>query len=145
MPENYRRDFYLYIDEFHNFTTESFASILSEARKYRLSMILSHQYIEQLHRTLSAAIFGNVANLIAFRVGEHDAHVLSRDFGEMYTPGTFSGLGNFNVIAKLLENGEQSEPFIGRTTPPIAHVPRKGQSYSPFTGEIWGAEVCGGR
>jgi hypothetical protein len=119
IPEHEREDFHLYIDEFHNFTTESFASILSEARKYRLCMTLSHQYIEQLPRPLSAAVFGNVGNLIAFRVGEHDADMLTREFGNAFDPGTFSRLGNYRVIAKLLEAGEYFEPFVGCTMSPI--------------------------
>ncbi len=119
IPEQDRRDFYLYVDEFHNFTSESFASILSEARKYRLCMTLSHQFVEQLPRPLSAAVFGNVGNLVSFRVGEHDAQSLSREFGNAYIPETFGELSNFNVVAKLLENGEHRQPFIGHTMPPI--------------------------
>jgi hypothetical protein len=119
IPEQVRQDFYLYVDEFHNFTSDSFASILSEARKYRLCLTLSHQFVEQLPRPLSAAVFGNVGNLISFRVGEHDAHSLSREFGDSYNPETLGELGNFNVVAKILENGEHRQPFIGRTMPPI--------------------------
>jgi type IV secretory pathway TraG/TraD family ATPase VirD4 len=122
IPEEDRQDFYLYVDEFHNFTSDSFASILSEARKYRLCMTLSHQFVEQLSRPVSAAVFGNVGNLISFRVGEHDARSLSREFGGAYTPETLGGLGNFNVVAKLLENGETRQPFIGRTLPPIVQT-----------------------
>jgi len=119
IAEQHRRDFYLYVDEFHNFTSESFASILSEARKYRLCMTLSHQFVEQLPRPIAAAIFGNVGSLISFRVGERDALALAREFGHGYNPGAFSGLGNHEVIAKLLEHGEHAEPFVGRTMPPL--------------------------
>jgi len=119
IAEGDRQDFYLYVDEFHNFTSDNFASILSEARKYRLCMTLSHQFIEQVPHPLSAAVFGNVGNLISFRVGEHDAHLLSREFGDTYAPETLSGLGNFEIVAKLLEYGEHRQPFIGRTLPPI--------------------------
>jgi hypothetical protein len=82
-------------------------------------MTLSHQFVEQLSRPLSAAVFGNVGNLISFRVGEQDAHSLSREFGNSYNPQTLGELGNFSVVAKLLENGEHRQPFIGRTMPPI--------------------------
>jgi hypothetical protein len=119
IPESKRQDFFLYIDEFHNFTTDSFASILSEARKYRLSMVLSHQYIDQLPPPIAAAVFGNVGSLISFRVGERDALALAQEFGHGYNPGAFSGLGNHEVIAKLLEHGEYAEPFVGRTMPPL--------------------------
>jgi hypothetical protein len=118
IPESDRQDFNLYIDEFHNFTTDSFASILSEARKYRLCMTLSHQYIEQLPTPLRAAVFGNVGNLVAFRVGEYDAEILAREFGSVFTPEEFGSLANHRVIAKLLQNGEHREPFFGRTMPP---------------------------
>ena len=119
IPEADRRDFHLYIDEFHNFTTDSFASILSEARKYRLSLTLSHQYIEQVPPSLSAAIFGNVGSIISFRVGDRDAFRLSHELGGTYTPDSFSSLGNFQVIARVLENGNHGEPFTGRTLSPI--------------------------
>jgi hypothetical protein len=119
IAEEKRQDFFLYIDEFHNFSTDSFNSILSEARKYRLCMTLSHQYIEQLPRALAASVFGNVGSLISFRVGEHDAHTLSREFGNGYAPTAFSGLANHQVVAKLLEKGGHSTPFFGRTMPPL--------------------------
>jgi hypothetical protein len=120
IAEHKRQDFHLYVDEFHNFTTDSFASILSEARKYGLCMTLSHQYIEQLPPTIAAAVFGNVGNLIAFRVGEHDATHLAREFGDAFQPAEFSSLGNHRVIAKLIDRGEYREPFRGRTLPTIS-------------------------
>ncbi len=119
IPERERQDFHLYIDEFHNFTTDTFASILSEARKYRLCITLSHQYVEQLTPAIASAVFGNVGSLIAFRVGERDALHLSQELGGSYNPGTLSGLGNHHVIAKLLDGGKYSEPFTGFTHPPL--------------------------
>jgi hypothetical protein len=80
-PEAERRPFYLYIDEFHNFSTEAFASILAEARKYRLCLTLSHQYIDQLSLPVRQAVFGNVGTLIAFRVGYADAEIMEKEFG----------------------------------------------------------------
>lgn len=80
-PEAERRDFYLFIDEFHNFTTDAFAAILSEARKYRLCLALSHQYIEQVPPTVRGAVFGNVGSLVSFRIGHSDAEVLQRESG----------------------------------------------------------------
>src|SRR5258705_518977 len=81
MPEDDRADFSLAIDEFHNFSTDSFASILSEARKYKLSMLLAHQYVEQLSDEVRDAVFGNVGSLISFRVSETNADLISREFG----------------------------------------------------------------
>jgi hypothetical protein len=119
MPGDRRRDFFLFIDEFQNFSTDSFATILSEARKYRLCLTLSHQYLGQLDDQVRQAIIGNVGSLLAFRVGEHDAEILAREFGDAFTSQEFGSLANQRVIAKLLENGEQQQPFFGRTLPPI--------------------------
>jgi hypothetical protein len=115
IPENERRDFYLYIDEFPNFTTDSFAGILSEARKYRLNLTLAHQYIEQMTDEVRAAVFGNVGSIVSFRVGLTDAQMLANEFGSDYSPTQFTELANYEVRAKLLQNGEYGEPFLGRT------------------------------
>ncbi len=117
LPENQRIDFFLAIDEFHNFSTDSFASILSEARKYRLSMLLAHQYVEQLDDEVRDAIFGNVGSLICFRVSETNGEILSREFGRTYLPSTFSSLGNYEICAKTLVGGQHSDPFLGTTLP----------------------------
>jgi hypothetical protein len=126
-PEASRRDFYLYIDEFPNFSTESFAGILSEARKYRLNLILSHQYIEQMETIVKEAVFGNVGSLISFRVGTSDASVLANEFGSEYSPAHFTDLSNHEIRVKLLHHGEQGEPFLGKTLAPLtsAHKHRE--------------------
>jgi len=118
IPEENRRDFYLYIDEFHNFSTDSFASILSEARKYRLCLTLAHQYVDQLRPEIRNAIFGNVGSMISFRIGESDASALERAYGDSYTGSEFTGLGNFEVLVKLLDWGADREPFRATTLPP---------------------------
>jgi hypothetical protein len=118
-PEEKRRDFYLYIDEFHNFSTDSFASILSEARKYRLCLTLAHQYVDQLRPEIRNAVFGNVGSMISFRVGESDAEALERTFGHSYTASEFTGLGNYEVLVKLLDRGQNREPFRATTLPPL--------------------------
>ena len=122
MPEEHRRDFHLYIDEFHNFSTDSFVSILSEARKYRLCLTLAHQYIEQLRPEIRSAVFGNVGSMISFRVGESDATMLERAFGHSYTLSEFTDLGNFEVLVKLLEQGGNREPFRATTLPPSGRL-----------------------
>lgn len=118
IPESERKDFFLFVDEFQNFATDSFASILSEARKYRLSLTLSHQYIGQLREEIRDAVFGNVGSLISFRVGHADASVLEREFGSEYAARNFTQLGNYEVCAKLLDGGRHGEPFFGKTLPP---------------------------
>lgn len=120
-PEEERRDFYLYVDEFQNFATESFADILSEARKYRLNLIVAHQYIEQLtEEKVRAAIFGNVGTILSFRVGASDAEELAKEFAPRFTEEDLVNLTKFDVYLKLMINGSASEPFSAATLPPIA-------------------------
>jgi hypothetical protein len=119
-PESEREDFYLYIDELHNFSTDSFAAILSEARKYHLCLTLSHQYMAQLREPIRDAVLGNVGTMIAFRVGEHDGGILEREYGRSYSARHFTELGNYEICVKLLTNGEHGDPFLGVTLPPDA-------------------------
>jgi hypothetical protein len=121
LPTEQRQDFFLYADEFQHCATDSFTSILSEARKYRLSLTLAHQYLGQLNEDISGAVFGNVGSFISFRVGEADASVLERHFGGSYTPSHFTGLGNFELCARLLNR----EPFLGQSLPPLATERRR--------------------
>jgi len=120
MPEKDRQDFYLYVDEFQNFATESFANILSEARKYRLNLIVAHQYIEQLDEMVRAAIFGNVGTLISFRVGAADAVFMEQEFAPRFTPEDLVNLKKFEIYLKLMIDGASSEPFSANTLAPIA-------------------------
>jgi len=124
-PENERRDFFLFIDEFHNFTTDAFTAILSEARKYRLCLTVSHQYTAQLSPVIRGAVFGNVGSLISFRVGQSDAEELRREFGNSYSTESFVGLDQFQIIARLAEEGKTREPFHAMTIPPIRFFPGK--------------------
>jgi hypothetical protein len=125
-PESQRRDFYLFIDEFQNFSTDAFASILAEARKYRLSLTLSHQYIDQLPLPIRQAVFGNVGTLIAFRIGYTDAEVMANEFGNAYSASALAELERYETVVKLLENGATREPFRARMLPPLEyHVGRK--------------------
>ena len=119
--EHERRDFFLFIDEFHNFTTDSFASILSEARKYRLNLTLSHQYIAQLPLPIRDAVFGNVGTLVSFRVGNSDAAVMEREFGETLRASQFTDLDKFEIIFKPLVDGLSGDPFKGRTLAPLSN------------------------
>jgi len=111
IPEAERKDFYLYIDEFHNFTTDSIVSILSEARKYRLNLIIAHQFIKQLSEKIRDAVFGNVGSLAAFRVGPEDADVVAKQFEPVFTSYDLINLDNFNVYLKLIINGQVGMPF----------------------------------
>ena len=118
-PENERRDFYLFIDEFQNFSTDAFAAILVEARKYRLCLTLSHQYVDQLPLPIRQAVFGNVGTLIAFRIGNTDAEVLQAEFGNEFMAQQLVDLDRYEVIIKLLEDGTNTQPFRAKTLPPL--------------------------
>ena len=120
IPEKERRDFYLYVDEFQNFATESFVNILSEARKYRLNLILAHQYIGQLDEKVRAAVFGNVGTIISFRVGVEDAEILAKEFAPRFTETDLVNLDKYETYVKLMIDGITSEPFSATTLPPIA-------------------------
>ena len=116
-PEEQRKDFYLYVDEFQNFATESFANILSEARKYRLSLVLANQYIEQVPEAVQNAIFGNCGTLIAFRVGAKDAKSLVEEMGT-FDEGDFTNLPKYSIYLKLMIDGLAGQAFSATTLPP---------------------------
>ena len=124
IPEEERKDFYLYVDEFQNFATDSFASILSEARKYRLNLVMAHQYIGQLVTDTSTrvrdAVFGNVGTLIVFRVGAADAEFLEAEFTPEVTIEDLVGLPNYHIYLKLMIDQVRSRPFSANTLPPLA-------------------------
>ncbi len=119
IPENERKDFYLYIDEFQNFSTDSFANILSEARKYRLNLVMAHQYIEQLGDVVKAAVFGNVGTLIVFRVGAADAEELVKEFTPTFTEEDIVNLPKYEMYLRLMIDGITSNPFSAKGLPPL--------------------------
>jgi CxxC-x17-CxxC domain-containing protein len=118
IPEEDRKDFYLYVDEFQNFATESFANILSEARKYRLNIILGHQYISQMEEEVRDAVFGNVGTLAVFRIGAEDAEFLEREFSPEFTAEDLVNLPKYNIYLKLMIDGIAGSPFSAQTLPP---------------------------
>ena len=119
IPEDQRRDFHLFIDEFHNFTTDSFAASLAEARKYRLCLTLSHQYLDQLSPEVRQAVFGNAGTMITFRIGHTDAELLAKEFADTFVPGQFVELDRYQIFIRLLENGTAATPFSARTMPAL--------------------------
>ena len=119
--EKERRDFHFYIDEFQNFSTGSFADILSEARKYRLSMTLAHQYTRQLDETTADAVFGNVGSMVAFQVGSDDAELLVRQLRKVegqITPEDLTNIPKHHAYCRLLQQGMPEHPFSMTTLPP---------------------------
>ncbi|MBC7074101.1 type IV secretion system DNA-binding domain-containing protein [Candidatus Parcubacteria bacterium] len=126
LPEEKRRDFFLYVDEFQNFATEAFVNILSEARKYRLSLILANQYLAQLEEMtplgrstrVRDAVFGNVGTIIVFRIGSEDAEFLKEEFAPECTPQDLVNLPKYHIYIKLMVDGITTRPFSAKTLPP---------------------------
>ena len=114
-PEEQRTDFYLYVDEFQNFATDTFAEILSEARKYRLNLTIAHQYMGQLNDVVRKTVFGNVGSMISFRVGAEDATVLEGEYNPVFKERDIINLGVREFYIKMQVNGEQRDAFSGRT------------------------------
>ena len=119
IPEQERQDVYLYVDEFQNFATESFATILSEARKYRLDLILAHQYITQMTEPVRDAVFGNVGTTVTFRIGAYDAEFVEKEFEPEFMINDLVNLGFKQIYLKLMIDGIASRPFSATTLPPI--------------------------
>jgi len=125
IPAKERKDFYLYVDEFQNFATESFANILSEARKYHLDLIIGHQYIEQLDEEVSPAVFGNVGTIVCFRVGATDAEFLAKEFAPVFTETDLVNLAKYDMYLKLMIDGVASEPFSATGLLPVDMQPEE--------------------
>ncbi len=111
-------NFYLYIDEFQNVTTDSIATILSEARKYKLGLVIAHQFIKQLDEKIKDAVFGNVGSVCAFRVGSEDAEFLEKQFAPVFDANDLMNVDNFNALLKMLSNGKPERPFNIATEKP---------------------------
>lgn len=112
-------NFFFFVDEFQNFANESFADILSEARKYKLNLTVAHQYIEQMEEEVAAAIFGNVGTMVTFRVGPTDAEFFEKQFTPTFTVEDIVNLGKYQIYLSLMIDGIGSRPFSARTLPPI--------------------------
>ena len=119
IAEETRKDFYLYVDEFQNFATESFANILSEARKYRLNLILANQYITQIDEKVRDAIFGNAGTIISFRVGATDAEFLEKEFEPVFIQNDIVNIPKYQIYLKLMIDGIAGDAFSATTLPPI--------------------------
>lgn len=124
MAHDERTDFHLYVDEFQRFSTRSFATILSEARKYGLTLTLAHQYIAQLPDTVREAIFGNVGTFISFRVGAEDARYLQHHFHPTFAKQDLMQLPNHHIYVRLMVDGMTSAPFRAKTLPPVQAMNR---------------------
>lgn len=115
--------FYFYVDEFQNFANESFASILSEARKYNLALTVAHQYVEQMEDEVKAAVFGNVGTMIVFRVGATDGEIFEKEFAPTFTMDDIVNLSAHQIYLRLMIDGVGSQPFSARTLDPVPQPP----------------------
>ncbi len=122
IPEDQRQDFCLYVDEFQNFSTDSFATILSEARKYRLNLIVANQFTTQLTDEIRDAVFGNVGSIVSFRVGsDADADSLSKKFSPVFDRDDIFRIPNYNTVTQILVGGIPTQPFSMATMPPLGN------------------------
>ena len=130
--------FYLYIDEFQNVTTDSIAAILSEARKYKLSLNVAHQFIAQLDEGIRGAIFGNVGSLAVFRVGSDDANYLEQHFATVFDSNDLMNIDNYNAYVKLLMHGVPAKPFSVHIEAPRANDPARSDNLKKYSYEKYG-------
>jgi len=130
-PEGARRDFWVHLDEFHNVTTLSLATMLSELRKYGVGLTLAHQYVAQLDEAVQAAVFGNVGTMICFRVGAPDAEVLTPYLAPAVREGDLTSLPNHRMYVRLLVDGAPTDPFSAATMLP----PAIGRLTAPYSTE----------
>jgi hypothetical protein len=141
IPEDKRRDFYLYVDEFQNFATSSFIKILSEARKFRLCLTLANQYLQQIDEDVLAAILGNAGTLLTMLVGAHDAGLLEKEYGGLYTKKDLVELSNYQMIVKLAIGGLTSQPFLATTLPPAKSRNQNRDKVIRLSREHWGYQI----
>lgn len=139
VPEDQRVDFGLYVDEFQNFSTDSFATIMSEARKYHLNLIVANQFTTQLTEEIRDAVFGNMGTIVSFRVGQNDVDVLSKYFQPLFEPDDLLRVPNHNAIVRTLVGGVPTQPFSMATVPPLGTPNEKlGQALKQLSAAKYG-------
>jgi hypothetical protein len=139
LPESERRDFYLYLDEFQNFTTDSVVTILSEARKYRLNLNLTHQFVQQLDEPIREAVFGNVGTIMSYRIGVEDAEILAKQFEPVFREYDLLNLERFTACLRLLAGGTPQRPFSLRA----AAAPSGGDGQGRDAIRAWSRQTYG--
>lgn len=136
--EQTRSPFYLYVDEMHSFISLSFADILAEARKYKLSLFLTHQYLDQVHEKIRSAIFGNVGTIISFRIGAADAESLAKEFHPVFNEEDFINLPRYSMYLKMMIDGATSKPFSAITLPVEAVVKSNKNKIIDLSKKVYG-------
>ncbi len=138
VDEEQRKDFYLYVDEFQNFATEAFIKILSEARKFRLNLIMANQYMSQLDITIQDAILGNVGTLLCYVVGSNDAAILTREFGKLFPPEDLVKIGKYQILGKISIDTQTQEPFYATALAPLTCKNQGQDKVIRVSQERWG-------
>lgn len=136
--ESERRDFYLYVDEFQNFATESFIKILSEARKYKLNLTLANQYMAQIPLEVQKAILGNAGSIISFTIGADDARIIMKEFGDVFTDKDLVNLENYQIAVRLMVDSMSGRAFVARTLPLPASANQNREKVIRVSRERWG-------
>lgn len=113
--ENNRKPFHIFLDEFQNYTSPTIINLLSEIRKWRISLTMAHQYLHQLEDSIRSAVFGNVGTIICFRLGQSDAKYMAQEFHPIFKSSNFINLENYDIYLKLMINGKPSKPFSAST------------------------------
>jgi hypothetical protein len=144
MQEDKRRDFYLYVDEFQNFATGSFIKIMSEARKYRLNIMLANQYMAQIPEEVTKAILGNAGTVMTFAVGATDADILYKEFAEVFSQNDLVNLGKYQVATKMTIDGQITRPFVATTLPLPISVNQNREKAVQISRERWSKRNFGG-
>lgn len=138
MGESNRRDFYLYVDEFQNFATNSFVKILSEARKYKLNLMMANQYMAQIPLEVQKAILGNAGSIVSFTIGAEDARIIQKEFGEVFTDKDLVNLENFQIAVRLMVDSMSGRAFLARTLPLPASANQNREKVIKVSRERWG-------
>jgi len=136
-PEEDRKDFFFYVDEFQNFATPSFIKILSEARKYRLNLTLANQYMAQIPEEVQKAILGNAGTMISFAIGAEDAQIINKEFAEVFSENDLVNLSNYQIALKLMIDDHSSRPFLANTLPLPASINQNKEKVIKVSRERW--------
>jgi hypothetical protein len=129
------------VDEFQNFATDSFIKILSEARKYRLNLMLANQYMAQIPEPVQKAILGNAGSLVSFGVGADDAQIIHKEFAEVFSQNDLVNLDNFQIAVKLMVDGHASRPFLAHTLPLPASSNQNRQKVLDVSRQRWSKKI----
>jgi len=141
VPESERHDFHLFVDEFQNFATDSFIKILSEARKYRLNLMLANQYMGQIPEGVQKAILGNAGSLVSFSVGADDAAIIHKEYAEVFSQNDLVNLANFQIAVKLMIDGHSTRPFLAHTLPLPASSNLNKQKVLEVSRQRWSKKI----